>query len=448
LLAGLIAGLLVAYTASLGYSGRRELERWFCATALSLLGAAAVTTLALLADRVAANTAVLCGLIAAAEAMFAWNFLPWLVRDADAAEPAPAVQPHLMGRASRPAEPVRAALGLVLLLGLLALGLGSAWSRGEARLPTPTAWIIALGVLCLAFMFVERLTFFERAAREGNLLMAPSSYRSWLGAALGVLLLAGALAAALPWKRARDEVEASRLGGGPAASAARSVADRLATAAEFLAAGARSAAAGVSGMPRGLFPLLLLLLLLLLALILIWGFRRSRVRLGGLVRAALSLAALCARLWRRLRDLLGRRHASRPASKPPAQQADPLRDIFLQPEGLAGLTAREIAIRTYHLLLNFAEMLGHGRRQGQTPFEYARLLALAAPSAAESVLALTWAYSGAMYGGDSAPVPDPSSVRDCWQRLNAALVGAMSEEELALRRRAYLAAPPPRRTRP
>jgi hypothetical protein len=438
LLSGLIAGLLVAYTASLGYSGRRELEHWFAATALSGVAAAVVGAIAFYGDRAAAQTAVLCGLIAAAVMIFAWNFLPWLVRDADAPEPSPTTQSFL-SRGSRRQEPVRAALGLVLMLALLALGLGSAWSKGEARVPNPTAWIVALGVLCLAFMFVERMAFFERVAREGNLLMAPGSYRSWLGVALAVLLVAAALAAALPLRRAKEAKEASRVGSAAAASAARSAGEKLGEAAERLASAARNAAAGASGMPRAMFPLLLLLLLLLLALMLIWGFRRSRAA-RWLVRVMTAVLAAIARAWMRLGNLLGRRQAPALQGMAIGPQTDPLRDIFAQPDELAGLTAREIAIRTYHLLLSFAEMLGHGRRHGQTPFEYARALEQAAPSAAESVRALTWAYSGAMYGGESASVPDPSSVRDSWQRIRSTLAGGMTEEELALRKRAYLAA--------
>jgi hypothetical protein len=45
-----------------------------------------------------------------------------------------------------------------------------------------------------------------------------------------------------------------------------------------------------------------------------------------------------------------------------------------------------------------------------------------------------------MYGGEWAQPPDASAVRESWERLSAALVSDMAEEELALRRRAYLAA--------
>ena len=481
LLGGLVTGLLVAYTASLGHSGRKELERWLAAAALSGAAALVVGAVASFADRAPPHTALLCGLIVVAETMFAWNFLPWLVRDAEqGGEEAKRRRgeirlstPRLLDSSPRPA------LGLVLMLALLALGLGSAWSRGEAHVPNPTAWIIALGVLCLAFMFVERLAFFERAGREGNLLMAPDSYRSWLSVALAVLLLAAAVATALPRKHAKEESEASHIGSAAAASAAQSAGEKLTEAAESLAGAARAGGAGLQSAAAGFnSALLALLLLLLLSLILLRAFRRSRALLtaGGqaarwLMRVTMALLAFAARLWRRMRDLLDRRQASCPTSKrvTPPQDIDPLQDIFAQPDALAGLSAREIAIRTYHLLLSFAEMLGHGRRDGQTPFEYARALeralltaggqalltaggqalltagGQAAPSAAESILALTWAYSGAMYGGESTPLADPSSVRDSWQRLSSALASGMTEEELALRRRAYLAA---RRLRP
>jgi hypothetical protein len=442
LLAGLMTGLLVAYTASLGYSARKELERWFTVTLLALVAGAAAAALALYADRVPPRTALLCALIVVAEMTFAWNFLPWLVRDADAAEPAPALQPHLLGRAPRSREAVRPALGLVLMLALLALGLGSAWSRGEARVPNPTAWVVALGLLCLSFMFIERMAFFERAAREGNLLMAPGSYRTWLSLALVVLVLSAALAAVPPIREAKRKVPTSRVGSALAPSAAQSAADRLTAAASAISAATRRAAAGVHAMPRAAFPLILLLLLLLLALLLIWVCRRTRLG-QRLLRATAALLALVARAWHRCRELVvGLLRRRRPPSARVAEprQADLLRDIFAEPDALAGLSGREIAIRTYHLLLNFADMLGHGRGHGQTPFEYARALQAVAPSAAQSVVALTWAYSGAMYGGDWAEPPDASAVREWWERLSAALVGDMAEEELALRRRAYLAA--------
>jgi len=437
LLGGLIAGLLVAYTASIGYAGRKEVEGWFTAVAVAALASVAVTALAFADDRRPLPTALLCGLIVASEAMFAWNFLPWLVRDADAPEPPPATQLRVTSRAPRPPGPVRAALGLVLMLGLLALGLGAAWSKGEARVPSPTAWIVGTGILCLAFMFVERMAFLERAAREGNLLMARASYRSWLGLALLVMLLSAGLAFAVPWRLAKEEAESSRTGTAKVAAAAESAAASLTEAASSVASAARdtSAAGG-----RSALLLLLLLMLLLLALVLFWAFRRSRAA-RWLARVGAVLLAVAARLWRRFRELFMRRRAS-PVSAAVAspRDNDPLRDIFAEPDGLAGLTAREIAIRAYHLLLNFAEMLGHGRRQGQTPFEYARALQSAAPSASESVLALTWAYSGVVYGGELAPAPDPSAVRDSWQRLREALASGVSEEDLALRRLAYLAA--------
>jgi hypothetical protein len=91
-------------------------------------------------------------------------------------------------------------------------------------------------------------------------------------------------------------------------------------------------------------------------------------------------------------------------------------------------------------LLNFAEIVGHGRSQNQTPFEYAAVLAQAVPDASESVRALTWAYSGAMYGGDQAAVPDLGSVRDSWERVTSALARGLSAEDLTLRHRAWLAA--------
>jgi len=97
-------------------------------------------------------------------------------------------------------------------------------------------------------------------------------------------------------------------------------------------------------------------------------------------------------------------------------------------------------IRTYHLLLDFAEMLGHGRSAGQTPFEYARGLAQVAPAERDALRWLTWAYAGAMYAGESAAMPPAGHVQQAWRRIAGALQRGLTPEELELRRRAYLAA--------
>jgi len=122
-----------------------------------------------------------------------------------------------------------------------------------------------------------------------------------------------------------------------------------------------------------------------------------------------------------------------------ATPQDPLADVFEDAEGLSGLSPREVVIRTYHLLLNFAEMLGHGRPAGQTAFEYARRLGRTAPQAEEPMRALTWAYSGAMYGGEQVEMPAAGAVQAAWQRVSQALAAGLTPEELDLRRRAYAA---------
>jgi len=444
LLAGLLAGILVAYAASLGFSGRRELDRWFLPSVLSLTAALVVAAVALLADGVHAGTAALSGLILGAETVFIWHFLPWLVRDADRPEIPSSVSVQLLARRVRAPAPVRAALGLVLLLALLSLGLGAVWSRGDVKVPNPTAWIVALGIFTLAFMFVERLAFFERSAREGNLIMAHGSYRHWLATALISLVLIGALTAALPTKQARERATDSRTGS--ALVGARDIWSperNLSQPPNPLSGAVGRVAAALQSMPRAFFPLLLILLLLLLVVIIIWGFRRSRAA-QWLLRRTAWLLALAGRAWNRLlswlRRLRGVSEIAKQAEVEDGPPADPLFDPFEHPEALAGLTAREIVIHTYHLLLNFAEMLGHGRRRGQTPFEYANVLSRSAPDAHESVLALTWAYSGAMYGDENAAIPDPGAIRDFWQRVSASLTSGLTEDDLALRRRAYLAA--------
>jgi hypothetical protein len=443
-LAGLLVGLLVAYAASLGYAGRRELDRWLRVALVSAVAALATGLIARVADGADPSTAVLIGLLVAGEIVFVWHFLPWLVSEADTPESPSSMNLQPLARKGRRREPIRPAMGLMLVVSLLFLGLGAVWSRGESGLPNPTGGILALGILALAFMFLERLAFLERSAREGNLLMASGAYRKWVAGALLVLLITGALAAIAPLRQARERADAARTGTAGVSAPAESPMRRgLERATEPARSAMSRLAAGLGAFPRQLFPLLLLLLLLLFAAILLWGFRRSRVA-RWLLQTAARLLALAVRLWERLSRWLSAVFAPPREGTPSAEEAggprDPLADHFENPELLAGLTARQVVIRTYHLVLSFAEMLGHGRRRGQTPFEYVRVLSAAAPRAAESAIALTWAYAGAMYGGEGVAVPDPSSVRDCWHRISSALAASLTEEELALRRRAYAAA--------
>jgi len=438
-IAGLMVGFLIAYAASRGYAGKRDLEQWLLHALLSGAGACVIAGIALLADGAAAKTAALCGLVFLAEAVFVWHFLPWLVRDADSVEAPSSISVPLPGRRRPDQAPVRASLGLALLLAFLVLGLGAVWSRGEVKAPNPTAWIVVLGGLALTLMFVERLGFLERSAREGNLLMVAGSYRKWLAAALVLLLALGGLAAISPVKHARERESESRPGAVSTQAPESASQNAASSAAAAAAAALAAAAAGLQATPRSSLPLLLLLLLILLALILIWGFRRSRAA-QKILRAGIWLLALLARAWKRLRAWFIRHARKRDAATAATEEpVDPLVDPFDSIEDLEGLTAREIVIRSYHRVLDFAEMLGRGRRRGQTPFEYASFLTDAAPDASESVLALTWAYSGAMYGGADAPIPDPGSVREFWHRITSALAATCSEEDLQLRRRAYLA---------
>ncbi len=166
LLAGLLAGLAVVYTATLGYSGRRGLDRWLLPTIISLAAATLVGLVAAVADRGSASLVSLAVLVLAAELTFIWHFLPWLAHDAEQVDVPHALSLHSRASGTLSRSPVRPALTLVLLLGLLVLGVGAAWSRGEARVPPPTAWIVVIAVLTLALMFVERLAFFERSSRH------------------------------------------------------------------------------------------------------------------------------------------------------------------------------------------------------------------------------------------------------------------------------------------
>jgi len=446
LLGGLAAGAALLFAAALGYAGRRELESWLWPALSSLASAAAVAALAYTVDGVRLGTAVLCGLAVASEIVFIWHFLPWVVREA---QPTPApgqMTIQLLRARGRSAIRVRAALALVLLLAFLALGLGASWARGEKQVPSPTGWLIALAFVTFALMFAERMSFFERAAREGNLFMPDRCYRKWIGAGLILLLLAAGVAAALPLEPHPEQTEAGRAG---SAATDRPTAPQpqrpgLGEAVGQAVAVVRQAAAAALAMPPLLLALWLLLLLLLLALVLVWGFRRSRAT-RWLLRMLGWAVSLAARAWRGLVAAIKRLFPQRgtatsaAAARNGEEPADPLFDPFEDPETLAGLSPRELVIRTYHLVLSFAEMLGHGRRVGETPFEYARQLQQAAPKASDSVAALTWAYAGAMYAGEQFTPPQANAVRGAWERISAALTADVSPEDLALRRRAYLA---------
>jgi len=446
LLGALGAAAVLLMAAGLGYAGRREPAPWLWSSASSLALGALVAAVALSVDRTTQGAAVLCGLAVAGEMTFIWHFLPWIAGDAD--PPAARREAGLqLLRTSSPAVGVRAALALALLLAFLVLGLGAAWARGSQTVPVPTGWLIALAVLSFGLMFVERMSFFERSAREGNLVMPAGSHRRWIAAGLLFLLASAAIAAAVPLRPSPESPEA-----GDASSAAAHPSPPALPREEPLSSASRQAAAGVQrvaaaalALPRAMLALWLLLFLLLAALILVWGFRRGRAA-RWLLWVLGAVLALAARAWRgfvtAVRRLMGPRKATVavPEGRAAGTPEDPLSNPFEDPDVLADLSPRELVIRTYHLLLDFAEMLGSGRRRGQTPFEYAHALQASAPDAREPLMALTWAYAGAMYGGGHFELPDPGEVRRFWERISQALTEGVSPEDLALRRRAYLAA--------
>lgn len=437
LLSGLAVGLLVAYTASAGYAGRGGFERWGWSVSASLGAGIAAAAVALLLDHAPQTTAALCGMILTGEGILVWHFLPWLARDADT--PANVTGSYTGGVQPSRSHPFpRASLSLLLLVSLLALGLGAVWSRGEARVPNPTIWIALLAPLGLALMLVARLVSSERASREGNLLMAAGAYRTLIGSAFAIVAVMGLLSAVLPRHYSKAERETTRAG---SAQTTASPAGAEATSAETeQVSPMRAAAAALARMPRGSFPLLLLLLLLFLLVILLWGFRRSRVA-RWVVAVCSALVRAARRGWHRLCALLARlvtrpQPAAVPSTAPPV---DPLGDPFEETGALEAMSPREAVMCAYHLLLNFAEMLGHGRRPGQTPFEYAQLLQQAVPAVSQPVTALTWGYACVMYGGEQTYAPEPAQTRAAWQAARFALVGAMPPEELELRQRAYRA---------
>ena len=467
--AGLVNGMIAVgfllFVSRLGYAGRsargrsarlgesasgttfggKEIGGWLGLTVFALGAAGVVGSLALLGDRSSGRITAFSSVLAAVEVIFIWRLLPWLAHDAQRRGTAATPSLRLLTPKTRGPLEVRAALALTFFLALVIFGLGASWSRGGQQVPSPTPWLVAFAVLALALMFVERVSFLERSARVGNLLMPTRCYPKWVTAGLLVVVLAAALAAAAPWKpppegsmtnAGSDAVE------GPA-GAAPALARLLETAGSILGGLRESVTAVLRAQPALL--VLWLLLALLAAAALVWAFRRSRA-VRWLARATAGVLSLLAGAWRKLLHLLRRlfraRESQRAAKLRPSGQGltDPLFDVFEHPEVLAALSPREVVIRTYHLLLNFAEMLGHGRHTGQTPFEYAQFLRQTTPKAGESLTSLTWAYAGAMYGGGRAELPKPSAVQETWQRISQALTADMPAEDLALRRRAYFAA--------
>jgi len=376
---------------------------------------------------------------------FASHFLVWLAADAlPEAMPARAGWEALRGR-RRASLVERAGLAVVLLLGLLVLGLGAVWHRGEDWAPAPVYWLVALAVSAFVLMAAERLRHLVQSARHGNLLLAGQAREKWIVVGILAAIAAALLAAAVPWASpaAEDTLREAGRGTEEAAGAMGALAEAVGERTRALAAGAATA---YQTAPKVISLLWLLLILLLLAVVLAWLFGRSRAARWLLAKVAALLAWLLER-WRRLtawvtRLLRGRGEA---ASEEVEEEEeldfpDPLFDVFEDQEALSRLSAREIAIRTYHLMLNFADMVGRGRGPGQTPFEYGRNLARAIPAAEQAVMALTWGYASAMYGGEESKLPPATALRESWHRVAAALTAGLSEEDLELRRRAYLAA--------
>ena len=445
LVGGAAAAAFLAAMTGLGYAGRRDLASWRRAVPLSLAGGGATGLAAFAMGGSTAAVSVGAGAAVAGEMVFVWHFVPAMVRDAEAGEARLRSGLQLLPRRGLEASGLRPTLALALLVGFVVLGLGAVWTRGEEWAPSPGGWCVALALLSLGLMFAERMRLFQRSAREGNLLIPVGAFGGWLRAGVLVLAVAALVASALPKKTASETARArwtgtaavqapGGLGGGEGAGEGRS---------ESMQAAASAVVARV--MSRRVLPLLLLLLLLLAAVVLVWAFANSRPARWLLAVIAAGLARL-ARAWARLAAAVRRwlfRTPPRPAEaerREEAEAADPFLDVFEDPELLRRLSPREVVIRTYHLLLNFAEVLGRGRAVGQTPFDYAHMLGRAAPGAKAAVYAMTWAYSGAMYAQEDTPLPELGQIEKAWRQAAAALRGEMTPEDFDLRRRAYLAA--------
>jgi len=385
-------------------------------------------------------TALVVSVATALQITFIWIFLPWLHCDLTGAEyelRGGAVPEHRLPISTR------SSLSFVMFTCFVLFGLGALWSRGELWVPSPTPWLAALAVFVLGAMLMERLHSLARSAREGNLIMPQQAHRQWVSAAI-VLLVLASLAATLGPYRGATPVPTARTGSvrreSPAAPPPSFLRQepRLSDAAAVLL----QATSSLRALPRAALPLVLLLLLLLIAVVLVWLFQRSRAA-AWLLAAVSWLIAKAVAAWQRL--LAAFQRALAPASVPitedcpqPPWATDPLFDVFEHPDILAGLTPREVVIRTYHLMLSFADMLGRGRRHSETPLEYARVLSVGEGRPSAALTQLTWSYVGAMYAGAAVVAPPPESIRAAWGRIAAALTAQLSPEELAVRRDAYL----------
>ena len=190
-----VAAPFLILVAGTGYRGSRTLARWQIPAATSFAAAASVSAAAYGVDGRSAVTAGLCALTVVMEIFFTWHFLPWIVHDVVAVESLPAPpRPRRARDRRRPGE-VRSALGFALLLALLMFGFGAAWARGERAIPAPTGWLIALCLLIFGLMFVERMSFLQRSARYGNLVIRRHSYARWLAAGLLVFAVSAGVAA-------------------------------------------------------------------------------------------------------------------------------------------------------------------------------------------------------------------------------------------------------------
>lgn len=444
LVGGIAAGTFLVARAGLGYAAKRDLDAWQRALLISAAAAAGTCLTATTGDGSDPMVALVVSGVTFAEILFTWHFLPAIVRDAETTESNIGRHFQLLPWVGRGGTLVRPSLGLALLLGFLAFGAGALWQRAETWALNPAPWFIGVTLLALGVMFVERISFFERSAREGNLEIPLGSFARWTAAALLLLLIAGLLGSVGP-RRSAAEVDRSRIvgsagvqrfSGGLGTSSEGGASVGLTVLQEMLAA-----AGGSRRQP--MLSLLLLLLLILLILLLLFSRSRAVRWLSAVIAAALTRLA---KAWRRA-VVSVRRWFSRKQDRAevgeqfkPANMPDPLFDLFDYPELVGRLSPREVLIRTYHLLLNFAEMVGHGRRAGETPFEYARELEAEAPAARDGLRALTWGYAGAMYGGSDTALPDPSAVRMAWRQAVEALRGELSPEDFELQRRAYLAA--------
>ena len=170
-----------------------------------------------------------------------------------------------------------------------------------------------------------------------------------------------------------------------------------------------------------------LLLLLVLALASFFGWllwrrlRRARTWERLMKQARLFLSRL--RQWVK-RLLRGRPGALEMAAESKAGEpgGERFHDVFEDGEAMGRLSAAQIIMATFHLLLEYTAERGWLRRVHCPPFEILHILVQRSALDQTDLAYLTWAYSQAAYSLVPPAQSEVVRVREVWSRLKAQLL--------------------------